>query len=98
MPRKLDRQFNPHSDQGLPSVTLLERLRIERGLSQRALVARSGLSEGTVRALEAGRTANPHAPTIHALAGALELEPLELARLFREEQAAPEPESEEAAA
>jgi transcriptional regulator with XRE-family HTH domain len=50
---------------------LVRQLREARGLSETELARRAGLEPKRLRALEAGTTAQPHVPTLHALAGAL---------------------------
>lgn len=51
--------------------------RERRGLSRRELAARSGIPYGTIWRLERGRQPL-RLRTLHGLAGALEVEPLEL--------------------
>lgn len=60
---------------------LLRRYRRAAGLSQAALAARAGLSTATVAALERGRRKSPTPGTVERLIQALELGPLERARL-----------------
>ena len=56
----------------------LRRLRLEEFLSQAELARRAGLHALTITRLEAGTTA-PSTRTVRALAGALSVEPRELA-------------------
>lgn len=62
-----------------PLADRLRRLRLARGLSQRALGRAAGLAETTVGHLEAGRRVRPDVETLEKLAGALDVEPRELA-------------------
>jgi transcriptional regulator with XRE-family HTH domain len=58
-------------------MTKLEKLRLEKGLSQRALAKRSGVAPATVYELENGRR-KPNPSTLRKLAEALEVEVKEL--------------------
>jgi transcriptional regulator with XRE-family HTH domain len=56
----------------------LARWRTERGIGQRELGRRSGISGTLISQLETGHTANPRLDTIEALAAALGLAPASL--------------------
>lgn len=53
----------------------LERLRVDRGLNQRALAREAGVSNKTVGAIESGAVREPEAGTVAALARVLEVAP-----------------------
>lgn len=55
----------------------LERLRINRGWTQRDLAARSGVAAPTISRLESGLQ-RPHPSTLRKLANALGIEPVDL--------------------
>jgi DNA-binding XRE family transcriptional regulator len=61
--------------------SLLRELRTRAMLTQEELAARSGLSEGTIRGVEAGRVDRPRAATVRLLAAALGLTDDERIRL-----------------
>ena len=70
-----------------PGATFADRLRAGRlaaGLTLRDVEAKTGISNATVSQLETGRTANPSARVLWALALAYELEPLALLRCLCE--------------
>ena len=58
----------------------IKRLRKQRGLSQRALAARAGISRVYLARLESGERRNPGVVTVQALAAALGVELKELLR------------------
>lgn len=58
----------------LPFGTVVRARRLGAGLTQRQLAVRAGLSVGTVRDIEQGRTAAPRPGSLSRLAGALALE------------------------
>ena len=51
--------------------TVIKRLRQAKGLSQRALAARVGVSAAYITMLERGKKTNPSLPTLRKLAKAL---------------------------
>jgi transcriptional regulator with XRE-family HTH domain len=55
----------------MPIGQRVKRLRNAAGLTQQALAMKTGLSMSSIIHLEAGRTPNPRADTLKALAGAL---------------------------
>jgi transcriptional regulator with XRE-family HTH domain len=61
---------------------LLRQLRRQTELTQEDLAERSGLSVRTIRRLETGASANPQLDTVRLLADALNLEPVERARML----------------
>jgi transcriptional regulator with XRE-family HTH domain len=57
----------------------LRRLRLERGLSQRDLAGKAGMSQSTIVLLERrGRSERFHPSTVRKLSGALGVDPAEL--------------------
>ncbi len=59
--------------------TRLQRLRLSAGLTQHETARRAGISVGTLRDLEQGRTTAPREASLAALAAALGIDPAELA-------------------
>ena len=57
----------------------LKRLREQRLLTQQMLADRSGVSQVAIARIERNRT-EPHFSTIHKLAAALDVDPVELAK------------------
>jgi DNA-binding SARP family transcriptional activator/tetratricopeptide (TPR) repeat protein/DNA-binding XRE family transcriptional regulator len=57
----------------------LRRLRLSAGLTQHEAARRAGISVGTLRDLEQGRTTTPRSASLAALASALDVDPAELA-------------------
>jgi transcriptional regulator with XRE-family HTH domain len=53
----------------------LRQLRKERGLTQEQLADLSGIEQETISAIEVGKTRQPRASTMNALAVALDLSP-----------------------
>lgn len=67
---------------GTASGDLLRRLRVRSGLSQQELAVRSGISVRTLRSLEKGSVARPHAASIARLARALSVPADDIAALL----------------
>jgi transcriptional regulator with XRE-family HTH domain len=61
---------------------VLRDLRLARGSSQATVATRAGLDRSYVNRLEAGERGAPAAPTVEALASALDLSAVETDRLF----------------
>ncbi len=68
-------------EDGLAFGRLLRDFRLAAGLSQEALAQRARMSAGGVSVLERGMRRSPHRDTVALLAGALELNPQDRARL-----------------
>jgi transcriptional regulator with XRE-family HTH domain len=83
VPNRATRNQSPHRDH---AAELGRRLRVARRLlniSQQQLATRADVAIGTVRALESGRSVDPSFFTVIAMAEALDLDIVELARRDR---------------
>lgn len=68
------------------SVTTLERLRVDRGLSQRDVQRAAGLNRRTLKQLELAQTNDPRVGTIQRLARLYEVEPAWLLEQIRHDR------------
>ncbi len=57
---------------------LVRKLRLERGMTQEELAARTGMEQNTLSALEHGKIQLPSQPVLHALADVFELSEVDL--------------------
>ena len=69
--------------------TLIKRLRTARGLSQRALAARAGVTNPYIAQLETGQRGNPTVLVAARLAAALGVPVMELIECVMKEEAQP---------
>ncbi|MGH3767888.1 MAG: helix-turn-helix domain-containing protein [Pseudonocardiaceae bacterium] len=74
VPNRPTRTSSPHRQEAAQLTELLRNRRGELGLSQQELAVRAGLSIGTVRAIESGRTIDPGLFTIIKVVDALQLD------------------------